>query len=161
MRRAIWLFPLVFLIHDLEEMVTMESFLRTHWNQLPIQPAVLRGLTTEEFSLGVALLLAIILMICHLADHQGGRWNKLFTLMVWTLLANAFTHLLQSIYFIGYTPGLITAIGLVLPFSIWLIGTIQEHSLATAIGLWPGLGLGLLVQTPMALAALLFGTWLG
>lgn len=49
-KRFIWLFPLLYFIHDLEEILTVETFLYNHSETIPFT------LTTKQFTFAFLLL---------------------------------------------------------------------------------------------------------
>jgi hypothetical protein len=54
--RWIWAGPVVFFIHDAEEILTVAPWLRDHRAELPMVVRPFSGITTTEFALAVLLL---------------------------------------------------------------------------------------------------------
>src|ERR1051326_842168 len=64
---VLWAFPLAFLIHDLEEIFTMERFVREHREQFPKWMRVFAAMNTRQMVISVTVLLALILVASFLA----------------------------------------------------------------------------------------------
>lgn len=105
---------IVFLIHDLEEIYTVEAFLQK--SSLPF------SVTTGEFALAFSLLFLIVI-ISFLVVRSGRTFlslsaERLLFVIVVLLGVNALTHLLQMLILRSYVPGVITSATLVLPFCL-------------------------------------------
>jgi hypothetical protein len=78
-----------------------------------------------------------------------------FLLIAGALIGNGVTHVMQAIYFGEYTPGLVTAVLLVLPYGFLLGRAMQSRKLVSR-NTWLGaIALGAIIQVPIV-AALLF-----
>jgi uncharacterized membrane protein YqaE (UPF0057 family) len=153
----IWAGPAVFLLHDAEEVLTLAPWLREHGTELPpvVQPFM--GVTTRQFALAVLLLFAGFLAA---AAHgawcaQRVRASPVFLLVVGVLIGNGLTHLAQAALFRGYTPGVVTALLVVLPYGYFLGERLRTSGLATR-RTWAGaIAAGAVVQVPLAALMLL------
>ena len=76
---VIWAFPLAFLIHDLEEIVTMARFRRENREHFPKFLRNVAAITTRQFILAVGVLLALTLLASYLATRSP-RQMDLFTI---------------------------------------------------------------------------------
>jgi hypothetical protein len=56
LRGLIWSFPVVFLFHDTEEILTVERFVRDHRKRLPKPLADRAQVTTEQFAVATMAL---------------------------------------------------------------------------------------------------------
>lgn len=115
--RLLWLVPVFFMLHNLEEAPFMESWSRT----LPIKihPAV----STRQFVIAVTFLTLAGFLLTYLGirflAHPIGYLLILGLQAI--LLFNAFVpHIAASIRFRRYSPGVATAILITLPFSYYL-----------------------------------------
>ena len=153
----IWAGPAVFLLHDAEEILTVESWIRAHRTELPAAVQPFATVTTGQFALAVALLFAGVLAAALHAVRRArrGRGSLLFLLVAGALTANGLTHLAQAAYFRGYTPGVVTAFLLVLPYG-YLLGTrLLATELASRRALVGAIAAGAVAQIPIAALALL------
>jgi Protein of unknown function with HXXEE motif len=64
LNRLIWLFPLLYFIHDVEEILTVEEFLTKHSDVVPIK------VTTLEFTLAFLLLWIFTFIGCYKASKN-------------------------------------------------------------------------------------------
>lgn len=156
-KKLVWLiglFPFVFLVHDLEEIMTIERFLRQHSELIPYK------VITMEFALAFFFLWIIVLGGC----IQGVRGKTFFRmepvtffslLIAGVFLANGISHILQLFFFRSYVPGVITTIFILIPYCMISIKFLMKERLMTINKLVIFLFLGFILQTPFALAAIL------
>jgi hypothetical protein len=125
MKLLIWLFPLVFIIHDGEELILLESWMRAHQELLAQRfGEFTRSLmwTTPRFAVAMSILLAIILWSCRKAARglTDGRGTGPYLTFVAILFINVFTHAGQTIILGTYSPGVGTAILVGLPYALYV-----------------------------------------
>ena len=128
LKNLILCFPLIFLIHDLEEIVTIEHI------QLPIRLPF--TISTLEFTFAFVFLWIIVTVGClYAAKGRSFLWLKplsFFSLLVaGAFLANGIGHVLQAIVFQKYVPGVITAALLLIPYCIIAIKKLYKVKLLT------------------------------
>ena len=129
MEKLIWVFPVLFIFHDMEEIILLPGFIKKNREdiikQYPIAEKLLSvyktGMTTEGFAFAVYEELVVLMVICALveltkAELAMGIWYG--ALIGFT--AHLVIHILQSIAIKRYIPSLITSI-LTLPPSIMLL----------------------------------------
>ncbi|MEK4093244.1 HXXEE domain-containing protein [Viridibacillus sp. FSL H8-0110] len=151
----IWIFPLVFLIHDLEEIATIENFTM----RFPF------SVSTEEFIIAFILLWIIVVIGCVKAANNkrfiGILPIKFFALLVaGVFLANGIGHVVQSIILKKYVPGVITAVAILIPFCLFSIRKLLLENLITPKQVGVYLLVGFILQTPFALIALLIAKFI-
>ncbi len=112
----IWSFPLAFLLHDFEEILTMERVVRETRESMPPFLRDLAEIKTPQLVLGVAIEFVLITLSSFLASRPQRQMN-LFTLLLAAFYVHAFGHLAQTLILRRYTSGVITAFLVVLPFS--------------------------------------------
>lgn len=124
----IWLFPIIFIFHDLEEIITIESSMAAHKHKYPKTNFVeqtLRmreklGSTAAQLAVSAAWILLFIsfttVMTAHFPANGGGF--LLFTAILNLFVLQAFMHIVQTIMFRGYTPGIITSLFLLVPYCL-------------------------------------------
>jgi hypothetical protein len=128
--RLLWFVPFFFMLHNIEEAPFMEKWSR----QLPlrIHPIV----STKQFVIAVTFLTVSVFILTFLGLkilHQSTGY--LLILGIQMILAfNAFVpHLVSTIRFRLYSPGLVTALLITLPFSFYLFRRALTESLLTGI----------------------------
>lgn len=121
-RAALLLVPVLITVHDAEEALAMPAALRT----LPARlPASLAGLipTYPRFLAALALVTVLPWVVWLLgAARRETRPGIILLLLVQTvMLVNVASHLAAAVFLRGYAPGVVTALALNLPFSIYLL----------------------------------------
>ena len=154
--RLLWGIPILLAIHNFEEAPFMEK-----WSKelpLPIHPAV----STQQFVWAVTLLTAAGFAITYFGINTTkqpiGVWAVLEIQMI--MLVNAIApHLVVSLRFQKYNPGVVTALFLNIPFSVYLF----QRAMQVGTMSW-GVFCVLLAIAPFAaivliLISLQFGKW--
>jgi len=127
MDRYIWLFPVIFIFHDMEEIVGMKRFINTSYDDIiakyPFAENVLKGyrnINTDAFAFAVYEELILLIAICLLAELTAtqiaaGIW---FGGLIGFII-HLFVHIGQAMLIKKYIPALITSL-ISIPPSIWL-----------------------------------------
>jgi hypothetical protein len=160
LRRVIWAGPAVFLIHDLEELATIEAWTRLHGDRLPEVFRWILPIGTAEFGVAVGALLLVFIAGSWLADRakgQRGRAVDFFVLLIALLGTNALGHVGQALLFGGYVPGLVTAVLLGLPYACWGLLEVRRSGLRSARWQVAAVGVAAVLQGPAAALDLLIG----
>lgn len=128
MKEYIWLLPVIFMFHDMEEIIGIKRWISRYGedleNKYKLAKKILepyKNITTEGFALAVYEELIVLLVICILAQFT----NIFFIQAIWFGGLVGFTvhliiHLLQAIAIKKYTPALITSI-ICLPISLIIV----------------------------------------
>ncbi|MBT2636676.1 HXXEE domain-containing protein [Bacillus sp. ISL-39] len=128
LKTLIWLFPIVFIFHDLEEIITIESSMAANKNKYPKTNFVemtfrMReklGSTAAHLAVSATWILLFIsftaIMTAQFSSNGGGF--LLFTAILNLFVLQASMHIVQSIMFRGYTPGIITSLFLLIPYCL-------------------------------------------
>ncbi len=129
-RRLFWLLPLVFVIHDAEELVTMPGWLVEHRAMLdafaargPLAAMAVAAAptTTARAAVAIGLVLAVLLLATAGATFTRSKaWFYAYASLLGLLFLHVFTHVAQAIYFGSYVPGLLGAIFAVLPGTVFI-----------------------------------------
>lgn len=126
MNTIIWLFPILFMLHDFEEIIFLQSWIKRNessirkslpsWAQKLISH--LRNISTAAFCLGVAeeFFLITIVTIRSFFTKEYFLWLGLF--IVFTI--HLVVHCFQSLILKKYIPAVFTSI-LLLPICIQII----------------------------------------
>ncbi|MDQ6597604.1 HXXEE domain-containing protein [Bacillus salipaludis] len=146
---VIWFFPIIFMFHVLEEIITLDSFMAKFKNNVPrsflakfaFKVKKMLGTKSTQFSISVAWILLIITFITFkTAFHlpMGGNF-LLFIAVLNIFFLQAFSHIGQTFILRVYTPGVITAFIIVIPYSLltysclFELGLIDGHLLFKSI----------------------------
>lgn len=152
--QLLWLVPLFFAIHNVEEVPFMAKW--TEKLDSPIHPKV----TTRQFAIAVTFLtLGSIVITYYGTRNPDGYLGPIAIMAIQAILfVNAIVpHIVMTMKMRLYSPGLITAVLINIPFTIYLFTrAINEHKIT------PGLIIMLFLAAPFAMAALAwFSLWLG
>ena len=121
----VWFLPLIFIFHDMEEIIGMSTFLRKNKGLLEEKyPIILRqykDFSTEGFALAVYEELIICIILSALVFFTDVRifyfvWIGVFIALIFHFVA----HIVQSLILRKYIPAIVTSI-LCLPVSIFII----------------------------------------
>lgn len=163
LKTVLWLLPLAFILHDLEEVFTMAPWIATHGDALPsLFAGRMHALTSTQVAgaVGVEFLLTVLASFLGVRALQQGRPGRLYVTVVAVLFGNVFTHLGQALFFGGYTPGVWTAPTIALPYTTYALYRLFRADLLT----WRVLGrealIGAAIAVPGVLTALQIGRWL-
>lgn len=161
------LFPLTFLVHDGEEILTIESWLATNGARLKAltvgtpfeaEAASAASMNTAAFA-GAVFTLLLLILLCTCLMRRSLRqdrpnWLAAPFLTMTTIYAlNILTHLGQSALWGGYTPGVVTAVLVMIPYCAYLYRRLFQASVLTARRLLLSIVAALIVGMPMVLAA--------
>ena len=123
-REYILLLPIIFIIHDMEEIVGFKSFYEKNawiYERYPKITAPYRDLKTEKFALAVYEEFIPFFGVSLLAYYfPGPILNAIWLGLFVSLTAHFVIHIGQSIVIRKYIPSLITSI-IFLPVSIWIL----------------------------------------
>ena len=128
LKTLIWLFPIIFIFHDLEEIITIESSMAKNKDKYPKTNFVERtlrmreklGSTAAQLAISATWILLIISFTAVMTAHfssNGGSF-LLFTAILNLFVLQACMHMVQTIMFRGYTPGIITSLFLLIPYCL-------------------------------------------
>ncbi|TNJ64492.1 HXXEE domain-containing protein [Paenibacillus hemerocallicola] len=158
----LWLFPVLFLFHDFEEILTVEHWSRTNGERIMrTLPSLARQLyassfrmNTRQFAADVLWVYTVIVAATAAAVFFSFYLPYLAALAVFFL--HVFTHAGQSLYLKSYTPGVITAIALVLPYSAYAYYRLLSEQIIDSGDILASLSI-VIVLVPVALMLLLKG----
>lgn len=156
-RQLQWLFPFAVTLHNLEEAIWLPAFAAAHRTQLP-------GIVAPtEFRFAVTVLTVAAWVITYMSWRTGPEriWAYLLFGYVVAMFLNVFVpHIPAAIVFRGYAPGLVTAVALNLPLTVFLSrrAILEGYvSVRKAVAFGVAVPVGIVVLAP-ALFAL--GRWL-
>lgn len=142
-----WLFPIIFMFHDFEEMLTIEKWTKHHKEQMfKILPESIHKyfyssfqMTTLQFAHDVFWIFLTITMSTVLAVLFS--FTFLFLMLLAVFFGHVFTHIGQTLILKRYTPGVLTAIILVFPYSSYAYyRLLSEHIISGTEIFWSLIG---------------------
>ncbi|RPI90735.1 MAG: HXXEE domain-containing protein [Chloroflexi bacterium] len=152
--RLLWLVPIFFALHNLEEAPFMEN-----WSKrlpLKIHPTV----STRQFVIAVTFLTLGGFLVAYFGlEYLANQTGYLIVLGIQAiLLVNAFVpHIASTIRFRMYSPGVVTAILMTLPFSFYLFRRALSESVLNRAQFWILLGIAPFAMVVFALISLQLG----
>ncbi|RNB52884.1 HXXEE domain-containing protein [Brevibacillus gelatini] len=162
----IWLLLVVFVFHDLEEIITVERWLGQKRAQvlhaLPgrlqklMEPSL--AMNTAQFAVAVTCIFAVLVaaVVLAAATLPLGTYLPFFLVCLHVMFLHVFTHIGHTIVLRAYTPGVVTAVILVLPYSVYTYVRLFEAGVITWSLVWSTLPFCLL-----AVPILYVAHWLG
>lgn len=122
----VWLFPILFMFHDFEEIIFMQTWINKNRNYLTHRFPVLSKklsshfdqITTSAFALGVAeefIIISIITVVSYVTN-----WYILWIGLFITFALHLVIHCFQALVIRKYVPAVVTSI-ICLPFCIYII----------------------------------------
>ncbi|MEQ8155081.1 MAG: HXXEE domain-containing protein [Clostridiaceae bacterium] len=156
MQVIIWLFPILFIFHDFEEIIFMQVWISR--NKLYLRdrfPALLKKLlphfeniTTSSFACGVAeefIIISIITVVSYIMNWYN-LWIGLFIAFILHLLIHCF----QALILRKYVPAIVTSV-ICLPVCLYIIKPIIQVSMLSIIILYSIFGLIIMVMNLCAI----------
>lgn len=145
----IWLFLAAFMLHDFEEIIRIEPWFRKYRDYIFAQvPARfhkdLRSfsqMTSSQFAVAVCLEFIIFIPCTYLSAEKG--YYMMFLGFNSVLLLHVFMHLGQALYIKKLVPGVVTAVGITLPYTIYLFYRLLNEQLVEFSDILISLPLGL------------------
>ena len=148
MEKYIWIFPILFIFHDLEEIIGFGIWGKKNIpimekkipKLVPMYKKLFMLYSTEGMALAVFEILVLCIVICLLATYFG-----LYQIWIGAFIAfilHLFMHIVQAIIWHGYIPAVITSI-IAAPISVIIVLDsikILNYSAYTII-LWTIVGL--------------------
>lgn len=141
----------------------MRAWVGAHWHRLPQPLMSWIGSNTDLthlYAIGVSLIfVAMAAIAIAAASPRATRTiTTIFALCVMLRLGNALLHVVQAAFTRSYVPGLVTAVLLVLPYSIWLVLRLERTALVRHEAVHVLFIGGLLLQIPVIATVLLLAS---
>ena len=110
-----WLFPVVVTLHNLEEAVWLPGFWRNRSWHTPI--------STAEFRVAAGLLALFAYLLTYFSVRAGKKSVGAYVMAGFsaTMFLNAIWHVAVTAFVQAYAPGVVTAVFLILPVTIYLL----------------------------------------
>lgn len=170
-RTILWLLPVIFLIHDSEELLTMPSWIATHQHEIneivSFNETIAHTInslptTTAQIAIAIGLILFLFIVVTAGAFFSYGRglWFYAYMCLLGVLFLHVFTHLAQTIIFAGYTPGLFGALIAIVPGSLYIYHRLFKSKFLTVKAAVISAFIGLVLFVPGTLLAQQLGSML-
>jgi hypothetical protein len=144
-RTLIWLFPIVFMCHDFEELILGEPWLRKNaddikarlQNRVPAfliqQIGAVLNKTTTELTFPVSLIFGLTCLSSFLALEYGAY--GFFLLASGSFFLHGFMHIGQAILLRRYIPAVISSVVVVIPYGLILYANLIKEGTVDVSGL--------------------------
>lgn len=147
--------PILFAIHNAEEYIA----------DLPAWSYGNTGMdiykSSDVFLLAISILSFIVAMISVMFYLRKTRlWLKAFSLVITILGFNSVLHIISSIRYGAYTPGVITGLFLIFPLSVYYFYLLLKMNTLTKIQIGLIIFVGALTMIPFAYGALILSQYL-
>lgn len=131
MKEYIWLFPIIFIFHDMEEIIGAKVWLNKNSalinHKYPRLCKMSKDFSTEGFAFAVFEELIVCIILCIATSLINNS-------LVWGIWLGAFiactvhfvVHIIQAIIFRKYIPAVITSI-ISMPPSVWIILKVLDY----------------------------------
>lgn len=128
-----WLFPVLFMIHDFEEIILLEAWRKRYKSKLEkqkLKKIIFTGCqNTPAFTIGVAIEFLIFSIVSYVACST--QYYSVWYAFFFGFILHLFGHIITTILYKHYVPGVITGI-LFLPYCAYLF-YISGHILSLSI----------------------------
>lgn len=137
MNRMLWLVPIFFALHNLEEAPFMEGWSK----RLPLR--IHPNVTTRQFAFAVSFLTVAGFLVTYFGvEYLHNSSGYLLVLGIQMIFFNVFIpHLGATIRFRTYSPGVVTAVVITIPFSMYLFQRAMRAGMLNWQQFWILLGI--------------------
>jgi hypothetical protein len=162
-KTVLWGLPFVFLLHNIEEAIWMYGFLPVDPARLPL---VLRpyapNISYRSFLLVLAIVTALPFGVASAASLDRDRGWGTYVLLAFAaaFLLNVLSHVGSALLFRGYTPGLVTALLLNLPVTVYTLHRAVRERWVRLRTLWSLPFVALILHGPVLMGLMIGARWL-
>ncbi|AIQ35458.1 membrane protein [Paenibacillus sp. FSL R5-0345] len=151
----LWLLPILFMFHDFEEILVIEAWSAKYGTRVKAAiPPFMRKMytsmmhmTTRNFALDVLFVYILIVAVTCIAVFFS--YYLLYLAVLAVFFFHVFTHLGQTIYLKMYTPGVVTAVLVVLPYSLYAYYRLLDDGVVSIADIGLSLVVVLLLLPPL------------
>lgn len=155
-KALLWLVPVFITLHNLEEAFLMPAFIEKRNASVT---GAIPPITYKQFLIALFIITVIPYLIAFIWLGRSWAVYLLVGFQV-VMLINVIAHVLMALFFRGYTPGLVTALLINLPFSLYLLRrALRERWMSKGAVVWM-FPAGLLVHGPLLAGLLLLSGWI-
>lgn len=125
MERYVWLFPILFIFHDMEEIIGLGIWLEKNYviltEKYPVIGKMYQNYSTEGMAVAVLEEFLVAVFFCLLGIVSQNRVRWLLWLGVFAAYAfHLLIHIVQAVILRTYIPALLTSL-IALPISVWIM----------------------------------------
>lgn len=160
---VLWLVPVLLLVHNLEEVLFMQRILPLDPERIPSAlRLLLPEVTYAQFLLVLLPVTVLPFLIAARGDLHRDRSAGIFLLLGFqaVVLLNVFSHIASALVVGGYVAGLLTALLLNLPFSIYVFQKATAERWISRRALLSLPALALFVHGPVLIGLMALSGWL-
>lgn len=168
----LWLLPIVFIIHDGEELLVIPSWIASHQQELnqlakmsEVAAKLMRSLptTTKQVAIAIGFILFLFIAVTVGASMSSKRgfWVYAYASLLGGLFLHVFTHIAQAMFVGGYAPGVISAVAAVIPGTLYIYKRLFDAKFLTLKSAAFAALIGLTLFVPGAMLAHQIGRVLG
>ena len=123
-----WIYLIIaWSIHNLEELLTISKWFGLNEMKFPLK-FISVSIIQQSFPIGIIIVTVLLILIPILAIYN--KWdNRILGIALGVVLINAIQHILTTIVFWNYSPGIITALLINFPLSIFIIRQLFKNNL--------------------------------
>ena len=127
--RVIWILPIIFAVHNIEELFFLQKSNFTITNRFPLLSDFYE---TPTFIIAMILLTVVVVCIVLLEFYKHNKITFYICLyMICLLLMNGMTHAIRFFIFQQYNPGLVSALCLLIPSIIFYLIILLQSAKVT------------------------------
>jgi hypothetical protein len=164
----IWLFPIMFVLHDFEEIIMAEKWMKRNSTVVyELLPEKIADRIIKQFSMSTAQFAVSVLVIFLFVSSSSIIANQyviqgllgsiyFFTTITLTFFLHAFTHIGQAAILRSITPGAFTSLIVVIPYGLVLYHSLLVNEVVTWKTIFVCLPFGLLI-----IPVVLLAHWIG
>lgn len=153
----IWLFPVVFMFHDFEEIVFWERWLNKHGHEiqrrLPAFMAKRVGAIVEKSTAQAVFPISLIFSLTALSSFLATEYQIYGPLLFagGLFFVHGFVHVGQAVALKRYVPAVITSVVFVIPYGLVLCGRLISEGIVGWVGLFVYCLFGAVLMAPFIL----------
>lgn len=148
-KRLLWLVPIFLTIHNLEEALFMPAFIEKRNASVPGRlRELIPPVTYKQFLVSLIIITVIPYLVALFWLSRPWAMYLLVGLQV-VMLLNVCAHTLMGLLLRGYAPGLVTALVINLPFSLYLMKRAMSEQWMSRKALALMFPIGLLIHGPL------------
>jgi hypothetical protein len=165
--KLIWLFPIVFILHDFEELLLFEPWLKKNGNDIlarvrnKVPAFVERQLETivQKTTIQFAFPICLIFILTCIASLLAAEFNQytFFIAASGLFFLHGFMHLAQALLLRRYVPAIITSALVILPYGTLLFWKMFATGMINLPSLLIYFGISFVLALPFILGMHLFG----